>query len=69
MIEQEPRDDWRGLQDRVAAILCESGLEADVEVQLPLARGAVQIDVLATDPTTVPPALYLCECKLWRTNA
>jgi hypothetical protein len=68
MIEGPPGNDWRGLQDRVASILRESGFDAKVGAHLPLARGAVAIDVLATDPSTVPPALYLCECKRWRAN-
>lgn len=68
MIESPPGDDWRDLQERVATILRESGLDAEVGVQLALARGGAEIDVLATDPTTTPPGLYLCECKRWRTN-
>jgi hypothetical protein len=68
LIEAEPGNDWRALQQRVAAILRECGLEARVEAPLDLARGSAVIDVLATDPTTQPPAVYLCECKRWRTN-
>ncbi len=68
MIEKEPGTDWRELQQRVAAILRESGLIAEVGRRLRLARGAVEIDVYATDPTMTPPAVYLCECKRWRTR-
>jgi restriction system protein len=68
MIEIEPGADWKQLQKRVAAILSECGLDAAVEKTLQLARGSVEIDVLATDPTTSPPALYLCECKRWQTS-
>jgi Restriction endonuclease len=65
LIEKEPGADWRGLQQRVALILQECGLEAETGRSLQLARGTVEIDVYATDPTTTPPAMYLCECKRW----
>ncbi len=68
MIEKGPGADWRDLQERVAAILVECGLAAEVGRSLRLARGTVEIDVYATDPTTTPPAMYLCECKRWRTR-
>ena len=66
MIEKEPGADWRDLQQRVAAILLECGLVAEVGRSLGLARGTVEIDVYATDPATTPRAMYLCECKRWR---
>lgn len=68
MIEKEPGADWRDLQQRVAAILGESGFAAEVGRNLRLARGTVEIDVWATDPTTTPRAVYLCECKRWRSR-
>jgi len=49
----------------VAAILNESGLSAIEGRQLALARGSVEIDVHAVDADATPPAIYLCECKLW----
>jgi len=66
-IECEPGNDWRGLQDRVSQILNECGLTAQVGVNIQTARGQVEIDVYATDPTTSPSAIYLCECKRWTT--
>ena len=66
MIEIEPGTDWRDLQDRVATILAESGLVTAVGRSLMTARGTVEIDVYGTDPLATPPAVYLCECKRWR---
>lgn len=68
MIEKEPGADWRDLQQRVAVILAECGLAAEVGRSVHLARGTVEIDVYALDPTTTPPAMYLCECKRWRSR-
>src|SRR3954468_23876030 len=68
MIENEPGADWRDLQQRVAIILSECGLTSEVGRKIGLVRGTVEIDVYATDPTTTPPAVYLCECKRWRTK-
>jgi hypothetical protein len=67
MIE-DPPENWQGLEVRVAEILREAGFEAEVGAHLQLARGEVNIDVLARDRETLPPALYLCECKYWRAN-
>ena len=68
LIECEPGTDWRGLQDRVSQILNECGLSSQVGLNIQTARGQVEIDVYATDPTTSPPAIYLCECKRWTTR-
>lgn len=65
MIEESPGTDWRDLQHRVATILNECGLIAETTKVLTLARGKAEIDVFATDLTTTPPSLYLCECKRW----
>lgn len=67
MIESAPAD-WRALQARVAAILNECGFNAAVAVQVQTARGAVEVDVHATDPTVVPPTVTYVECKHWATN-
>jgi len=67
-IEEEPGADWHDLQQRVATILRESGLVSEVNRSLRLARGKVDVDVYAEDPTSTPPALYLCECKRWRSR-
>lgn len=40
-------------------------MQAETDRHLPLARGAADIDVYATDGSTQPASLYLCECKHW----
>jgi len=67
MIEGPPAD-WRALQARVAAILNECGFNAVVARQVQTARGAVEIDVYATDPTAAPPTVIYVECKHWAVN-
>jgi len=68
LIERDPGTDWRDLQQRVAAILQESGFIVEIARSLKTARGTVEIDVYATDPKTTPTAIYLCECKRWASN-
>ena len=68
MIENQPGTDWRDLQQRVGSILRECGLAAEVDKPLRLARGTAEIDVYAMDPETTPAAVYLCECKRWRSR-
>jgi len=68
LIECKPGTDWHDLQVRVSQVLCECGLDSHVGVKIPTARGQFEIDVYATDPTTSPPAIYLCECKRWTTR-
>lgn len=65
MIYSDLPSDWRDLQFRTAKILVESGFEADVEKTIQLARGEVEVDVYAVDPTTTPSSIYLVECKYW----
>ena len=67
MIECSMPSDWRSLQQRVARILNECGLEVEVEKNVDTVRGSVNIDVHAVDRTHRPVTLYLCECKHWRT--
>jgi len=66
VIESEAPSHWRDLQDAVARILNESGLDAETEQSVDLARGSVVVDVLARDPVPTPPTVYICECKYWR---
>lgn len=67
MIEKKPGADWKDMQVRVATILTECGLRTTIGKTIKTARGKVEIDVYATDPATVPPSVYLCECKRWST--
>jgi hypothetical protein len=66
VIEKEPAGDWRALQDRVASVLAEAGLRAEVGRVISTPRGQFEIDVFATDPAATPETTYLCECKLWK---
>jgi len=66
MIESELPRDWMELQEKAEQILSEAGLEAHTNLDVPLARGTVSVDVLARDPSATPPTTYICECKLWR---
>jgi hypothetical protein len=56
MIESASPPGWRELQDSTARILTECGLKAFTNVRVRLARGIVNVDVLAKDPTATPPA-------------
>jgi restriction system protein len=66
MIEGASPSNWQELQDITAKILSECGLKAQIEVEICLARGTVNVDVLATDPTATPPTTHICECKNWK---
>ena len=67
MIESSYPETWIDLQNAVARILTESGLEAETPKLIETARGRVEIDVFAVDKTQKPPIVYLCECKHWKT--
>jgi restriction system protein len=64
-IEDEPRT-WRALEERVACILRQSGVSAEVGREIATARGTVVIDVWAHDASATPAQTYLLECKHWR---
>jgi len=66
MINYTLPNDWRDLQKQVAQILGECGFETEVEKKINTARGTVDIDVFAEDPTQKPSVIYLCECKYWQ---
>ena len=65
-IDFDNPSNWRDLQRRVARILSECSLQAQTEKNIATARGPVEIDVFATDPSTKPDITYLCECKHWQ---
>jgi hypothetical protein len=60
--------DWRGLQRDVGRILHECGLDVHVEKQLATARGAVELDVLATEKVDGREIITVCECKYWQSS-
>lgn len=68
MIEREPGADWRDLQARVSAILSDCDLHCEVAKTITTARVTAEIDVYGEDRTSIPTAIYLCECKRWQTR-
>jgi restriction system protein len=66
MLTNREPGDWRELQNMVAEILAECGLEVETEKVLPLARGQAEIDVFAIEQVKGRRHLILCECKHWR---
>jgi hypothetical protein len=68
MINPYAPKNWRDLQNQVAQILLECGFNVEVTKVITTARGEVEIDVFAEDPTQTPPNIYLCECKHWDSN-
>ena len=66
MINSSPLNDWRELQDQVAQILRECGLQVEIEKDVRTVRGTVNIDVHAEDKPSEPTTIYLCECKYWQ---
>ncbi|MEN3327849.1 MAG: hypothetical protein V7638_2656 [Acidobacteriota bacterium] len=67
IFDHEPAD-WAELQDRVAQLFSELGCAVKVCETVKLVRGEKEIDVEVRDPQTVPPSVYLCECKFWSTR-
>lgn len=60
--------DWKDLQESVAKILNECGINSEVEKEVSTVRGNVEIDVYAIDKSYVPKSVFICECKNWKTN-
>lgn len=61
-------DTWQELEETVAAILRECGMDSRRTVNLKLPRGSVDIDVVATEVNDGIDNSIICECKNWRTN-
>lgn len=68
LITSKTPEDWEELEDTVAAILRECGMEAQRQVTLTLPRGAVDVDVEATETRDGIPYRIICECKNWQAN-
>ncbi len=64
IFDHEPSD-WVELQDRVAQLFSELDCDVKVGERVELVRGSKEIDVAVRDRQTVPPSVYLCECKFW----
>lgn len=56
------------LEEVVAAILDECGMQVDRRVELTLPRGTVEVDVLASEDVDGIVTRIVCECKNWATN-
>lgn len=66
-ITTETPEHWRDLQQMVAAVLREAGMETEVEKTLPTVRSKIEIDVYSVE-TTGDGRCYslVCECKNWK---
>jgi hypothetical protein len=68
MITSDVPEDWRALQDDVARILNECGMEVEVEKPVATARGEVAVDVFARETVKGRAYTLLTECKNWTRN-
>jgi len=68
MITNVPPIDWRDLQNKVAQLLNESGIKAEVEKKIENIRGVVEIDVFAREVIDNRNYDILIECKNWNSN-
>jgi restriction system protein len=68
LIDGNPPGSWRDLEARVAKVLADCGYDVEVQKNVPLARGNVDVDVWADDHS-VPPNVIVVECKHWATPA
>jgi len=64
LIEASAPGRWQDLEARVAQILSECGYDVEVQKNVPLARGDVNIDVWADDHSS-PQNIIAVECKDW----
>lgn len=62
----EPKD-WKDLQIRVAKIFSDMGYDAEIEKDLALVRGKVNVDVFATRKILNTEETQIAECKYWTT--
>lgn len=68
MITNKTPEDWQALQRWTAEILVECGLSAEIEVKCEVARGIVEVDVVAMDQRYDRNYTVFVECKLWESN-
>lgn len=68
LIEGDEPVTWQALEASVARILGECGYDVEVQKNVPLARGDVNVDVWADDHSS-PPNVIAIECKNWATAA
>lgn len=65
-IEGQLPGTWQELETTVGRILTECGYAVEVQKNIKLARGDVDVDVWADDHSS-PPNVIAVECKLWKT--
>ncbi|XKT74361.1 MAG: restriction endonuclease [Patescibacteria group bacterium UBA2163] len=66
MIFFEPIKDWLDLEMKVSQVFLDIGYETEHSKNLQTVRGPVQVDVCATDISSEPNTIYICECKNWQ---
>lgn len=66
LIEAGSPSTWQDLEEQTARILDECEYDVQVQKNVQLARGDVNIDVWADDHSS-PPAIIAVECKHWAT--
>lgn len=66
MITEKTPNDWRELQNLVGQILYECGMAVEIEKIVKLARGQVEIDVVASETIKGRSYQIFSECKYWR---
>jgi len=60
----EPKD-WKDLQNKVAKIFSDMGYNTDVEKDIELVRGKVNVDVYAIKYNLSVREVHIAECKYW----
>jgi Restriction endonuclease len=61
-------DTWTELENTVADILRECGMDVQRQARVKLPRGSVDLDVLAQETLEGILQRVVCECKNWRKN-
>lgn len=62
----EPKD-WKDLEVRVAKIFSDMGFTSEVEKDIKLVRGKVNVDVFASRKHFQTTEIHIAECKHWTT--
>lgn len=62
----DPPESWKEMEKSVAQILTASGMDAEIQKTINLARGTVTVDVFAQPKKSLYGPI-ICECKYWNT--
>lgn len=62
----DPPENWKEMEKSVAQVLSASGMDAEIQKTINLARGAVTVDVYAQPKKSLYGPI-ICECKYWNT--